>query len=188
MLQPRLKSWWRPIPYSKARHTLVCQTSSAVPVSVSSGAPVDPASLFHEFPKPSVRFPATSDIPQRTAPFADRFVVDAVPAGAADNCRKSVCALVEWHIGKFEDVPQQSIRSTPYSVMRDNSKNGLQVAVHAISPPIRLKLSPGTLDLLKSSPQTSLWSLISRSSNAARVLVFDNQLGRQEPVAFLENQ
>jgi len=62
-------------------------------------------------------------------------------------------------IGKFERVPQQLISSSPYTVMRDNGKNGCQIRVHAVSPTVCLKLAPGTMDLLKPSPQSSFWNL-----------------------------
>jgi hypothetical protein len=43
-----------------------------------------------------------SDIPQRSRPFADRFVVDAVFTGAADDGGEWISALVEGKAGKFE--------------------------------------------------------------------------------------
>jgi len=88
-----------------------------------------------------------SHIPQCSRPFADRLAIKAIVGRAANNGAKRVRVLVEWMIGKFERVPQQSVGSSAHSVMLNDCEDRFQVAVDRVSPTTSLKIAPGATDV-----------------------------------------
>jgi hypothetical protein len=106
---------------------------------------------------------------QRPRPFAYHLGVDSVAPRTPNDSSKRVCLLVKWSIRELERVPQQSIGSPPYLVVHDNGKNGCQIIIHGVAGTACLKLAPGTVDLLKPSPQSSLWRVVSQFTVRVRL-------------------
>jgi hypothetical protein len=111
-------AWWtwedsnfQPIDYRPLAPSVSSRLRAALAIThnpcMSIRTCIDPARLLHKRLHPSSRLLTTSDISQRSRPFADRLVICTVATGAANNCNKRICVLVEWDIGKFEREPSQ---------------------------------------------------------------------------------
>src|SRR4029077_3452115 len=91
-------------------------------ISVSAG--VDAASSCHKRLQRRRGLLASSNIPQRSRPFADRLAIGVIVTRAANDRTKWVCVLGEGKIGKFKGMSQKLLGPSPYFVMLDDCKHG----------------------------------------------------------------
>jgi hypothetical protein len=107
---------------------------------------------------------ATSDVPQRSRPFADRLAIDITTTRAANDGSKWISILVERQTSRFKRMPQKFLRFSPYFEMFDNSEHGFQISVDGIACPAALKYVPRMSELFKPSPKAIFRCLIFRGA------------------------
>jgi hypothetical protein len=125
-----------------------------VPISTC----VDPTCFLHERLQLRRRHLATSDVPQRSRPFADRFDVDIVVTRAANDGSKWISGFMQWKVRELKRMPQKPLGSSPYPVVLNDCEDGIQVPVHRVARTTCLKIIPGTTNPLKPSHEPSFWS------------------------------
>jgi hypothetical protein len=134
---------------------------------ISVGTRIDPTGFLHKRAKPTVALLGTSDIPQRAAPFADRFVVYVGATRAANDSSEGISFFVERQISKLKRAPQQFVGSSPHFEMHDDGEYGLQIIVHGVTTTIGLKFLPRKLDLLEPSAQSSFRRLVAHFASGS---------------------
>lgn len=129
-------------------------------IAVSAG--VDAASTLHKrFRKRPVPF-ASSNIAQRTSPFADGLVVGDPTTCAANDSSERVCVFVEWKMSISERVPQQPVGAPSYPVMGNDCEYRCQIPVHCVTLSTGLEIVPRMTYALKPSDQSSFGASVSQ--------------------------
>jgi hypothetical protein len=131
---------------SRASSKIFC-----IPISTR----VDPTGFLHKHLQPRSRHLATSDVPQRARPFADRLVIDSIFGRAANDGSKRIRIPVEEQLRKFECVSQKLLNFSPHFVMSNDCKHGFQISVHGIASTTGLEPVPHIADLFKPSSNPS---------------------------------
>ena len=84
---------------------------------------VDPADFLHKCLQPRLGFLATSNIAQRSCPFADRLAIDFIVRRGPNDRSEWVCGLVERKTSDLERMPQKPLGPSSHSVMLDDCEH-----------------------------------------------------------------
>ena len=90
---------------------------------IASSALVDPARVLHERLQPRLRLLASSNIPQRSRPFANGFIIRLPITRAANNRSEWISVFLSRLISKLKRMPQKFVGPSPHSVMFDDCAN-----------------------------------------------------------------
>jgi hypothetical protein len=108
-------------PVAATRHLSSPGASEIFCVPISTC--VDPTCFLHERLQLRRRHLATSDVPQCSRPFADRFDVDIIFTRAANDGSKWISGFMQWKVREFKGFPEKLVGFSPHFIVRDRFEN-----------------------------------------------------------------